>query len=63
LSGSIEAPVHSAPPWKLYIIVFFPIGLLYKLLNKDLLGLKIDKKKYSYWSEKKVIKTSMKNQF
>ncbi len=47
----------------IYLIVFFPIGLLYKLLNKDLLGLKIDKNKHSYWSDKKNIKTSMRNQF
>ena len=47
----------------IYLIVFFPIGLLYKLLNKDLLELKIDKNKHSYWSDKKIIKTSMRNQF
>jgi len=60
LIGKVISPIVM---FLIYIIVFFPIGLLYKLLNKDLLGLKIDKKKYSYWSEKKVIKTSMKNQF
>ena len=47
----------------IYLIVFFPIGLLYKLLNKDLLGLKIDKNKNSYWSDKKYFKSSMRNQF
>ena len=47
------------------IIFFFvvtPIGLLMKILKKDLLNLKFNNKK-SYWIEKKDQKSKMKNQF
>ena len=47
------------------IIFFFvvtPIGLLMKILKKDLLNLKFNNKK-SYWIEKKDPKSKMKNQF
>ena len=48
------------------IIIFFtvvtPIGLLMKLLRKDLLNLKFNKNK-SYWIEKNGIKSKMKDQF
>ena len=60
LIGKVISPIVML---LIYLIVFFPIGLLYKILNKDLLGLKIDKNKHSYWSNKKIIKTYMKNQF
>jgi len=60
LIGKVISPLVML---SIYLIVFFPIGLFYKLLNKDLLGLKIDKNKHSYWSDKKYIKSSMKNQF
>ena len=60
LIGKVISPIVM---FSIYLIVFFPIGFLYKLLNKDLLGLKIDKNKHSYWSKKKIIKSSMKNQF
>ena len=60
LIGKVISPLVML---SIYLIVFFPIGLFYKLLNKDLLGLKIDKNKHSYWSDKKIIKTSMRNQF
>ena len=47
-------------------IIFFgvvtPIGVLMKILNKDLLSLKFNKEK-SYWIEKNSIKSKMKNQF
>ena len=47
-------------------IIFFgvvtPIGVLMKILNKDLLSLKFNKEK-SYWIEKNGIKSKMKNQF
>ena len=47
-------------------IIFFgvvtPIGVLMKILNKDLLNLKFNKEK-SYWIEKNSIKSKMKNQF
>ena len=60
LIGKVISPLVML---SIYLIVFFPIGLFYKLLNKDLLGLKIDKNKHSYWSDKKYIKSSMRNQF
>ena len=47
-------------------IIFFllvtPIGLLMRLLNKDLLNLKLNKKE-TYWIEKIDTKSKMKNQF
>tara|TARA_B100000989_G_C19458506_1_gene435149 strand:- start:627 stop:1016 length:390 start_codon:yes stop_codon:yes gene_type:complete len=45
-----------------FFLIVTPISLIMKLLRKDLLKLKIDKKK-SYWLEKDKIKSSMKNQF
>ena len=60
LIGKVISPLVML---SIYLIIFFPIGLLYKLLNKDLLGLKIDKNKNSYWSDKKYFKSSMRNQF
>ena len=47
------------------IIFFFvvtPIGLLMRILNKDLLNLKFNKKN-TYWIEKNEPKSKMKNQF
>ena len=47
------------------IIFFFivtPIGILMRLLGKDVLNLKFNKKK-TYWIEKKGPKSKMKNQF
>ena len=34
-----------------------------KILGKDLLNLKFEKKKRSYWIEKSDLKSKMKNQF
>ena len=46
----------------IFFLVVTPISLIMKLLRKDILKLKVDKKK-SYWLEKEKIKSSMKNQF
>ena len=46
----------------IFFVVVTPIGLLMKLLNKDLLNLKFNKSK-SYWIEKSEPKSKMKNQF
>ena len=47
-------------------IIFFcvvtPIGLLLRILGKDIINLKFNKNK-SYWIEKKGPKSKMKNQF
>ena len=59
LLGKIVSPLVMG------IIFFFvvtPIGFLMKILKKDLLNLKFNKKK-SYWIEKTGTKSKMKNQF
>ncbi len=53
-------------PFIMAIIFFFvvtPIGLIMRLLRKDLLNLKYNKKTKSYWIEKNGPKSKMKNQF
>ena len=47
----------------IFFIVVTPIGLMMKLLRKDLLNLKYNKKSKSYWIEKNGPKSKMKNQF
>ena len=52
-------------PLVMGIIFFFvvtPIGLLMRIIGKDVLNLKFNKDK-SYWIEKKGPKSKMKNQF
>ena len=46
----------------IFFIVVTPIGILMRLLKKDLLNLKYDEKK-TYWIEKTGPKSKMKNQF
>jgi len=46
----------------IFFLVVTPIGLVMKLLGKDLLNLKYNMNK-SYWIEKKDLKSKMKNQF
>ena len=46
----------------IFFCVVTPISLIMKLLGKDLLNLKKNKKK-SYWIKKSNIKSHMKNQF
>ena len=47
----------------IFFAVVSPIGLIMRLLRKDLLNLKYNKKSKSYWIEKKGPKSKMKNQF
>ena len=47
----------------IFFLVVTPIGLLMRLLGKDLLNLKFEKKSQSYWIEKSDLKSKMKNQF
>ncbi len=47
----------------IYFLIVTPISLLLKIFNKDILNLKLNKKKTSYWIEKKQKLGSMKNQF
>ena len=46
----------------IFFLVVTPIGLIMRLLKKDILALKYNKKK-SYWIEKTGPKSKMKNQF
>ena len=46
----------------IFFIVVTPIGLIMRLIGKDLLNLKYNKEK-SYWIEKDGPKSKMKNQF
>ena len=46
----------------IFFLVVTPIGLLMRLLNKDLLNLKFNKNS-SYWIKKTEPKSKMKNQF
>ena len=46
----------------IFFLVVTPIGLIMRLLGKDVLNLKFDKSQ-SYWIEKNSPKSKMKNQF
>ena len=46
----------------IFFLVVTPIGILMKLLKKDLLNLKFNNKE-TYWIEKNEPKSKMKNQF
>ena len=46
----------------IFFLVVTPIGLLMRLLGKDLINLKYNNNK-SYWIEKNGPKSKMKNQF
>ena len=59
LLGRIVSPLVMAI---IFFLVVTPIGLLMRILDKDLLNLKFNKSK-SYWIEKNEQKSRMKNQF
>ena len=46
----------------IFFVVVTPIGIIMRLLNKDLLNLKYNKKE-TYWIDKSGPKSKMKNQF
>ena len=46
-----------------YFGIITPIGLIMKLFGKDVLNLKLDKNKKTYWTLKKKIPSKMKDQF
>jgi len=60
LLGKIVSPIVMGI---VYFGVVTPIGLIMKLFGKDILNLKIDKNKNTYWSPKSKIASKMKNQF
>ncbi len=57
--GKIISPIIMGV---IFFLVVTPIGLLMRLLGKDLLNLKYNKNR-SYWIEKNGPKSKMKNQF
>ena len=57
--GKIVSPIIM---FFIFFIVVTPIGILMRLLKKDLLKLKYNKDD-TYWIEKNDIKSNMKNQF
>ena len=59
LLGKLVSPLIMAI---IFFLVVTPIGLLMRILNKDLLNLKFNKSK-SYWIKKNEQKSKMKNQF
>ena len=59
LLGRIVSPLVMAI---IFFLVVTPIGLLMRILDKDLLNLKFNKSR-SYWIEKNEQKSKMKNQF
>ena len=59
LLGKIVSPIIMSI---IFFLVVTPIGLIMRLLGKDVLNLKYNKNK-SYWIEKNGPKSKMKNQF
>ena len=57
--GKIISPIIMAI---IFFLVVTPIGLLMRILGKDLLNLKYNNNK-SYWTKKSEPKSKMKNQF
>ena len=60
LLGSIITPIVISI---IYFIVVVPMGIIMRLLGKDLLKQKLDKNAKSYWIERSEPIGSMKNQF
>ena len=59
LLGKLISPIVMA---FVFFFVIFPTGLFMKLIKKDILNLKFHKKD-TYWTNRKIKKTSMKRQF
>jgi hypothetical protein len=60
LLGSVIAPIVMA---LVYFLTVLPTGLIMRLLGKDLLKQKLDRRAKSYWIERSGPMGSMKNQF
>ena len=58
--GSIIAPIVMGV---VFFLVVTPIGLVMKIIGKDLLSLKYDKKKETYWVKRDKPTSTMKQQF
>ena len=59
LLGKVISPIIMA---FVFFFVVFPTGLIMRLIKKDILNLKFNKKD-TYWISRKIKKTSMKRQF
>ena len=60
LLGIIVSPIVMGV---VYFGIITPIGLIMKLFGKDVLNLKLEKNKKTYWTLKKKIPSKMKDQF
>ena len=58
--GSIIAPIVMGV---VFFLVVTPIGLVMKIIGKDLLSIKYDKKKETYWVKRDRPTNTMKQQF
>ena len=58
--GAIIAPIVMSI---VYFLVVTPIGLLMKIIGKDLLNIKYDKSKKTYWIKRNIPVGTMKRQF
>jgi len=58
--GSIIAPIVMGV---VFFLVITPIGLVMKIIGKDLLSIKYDKKKETYWIKRDKPTSTMKQQF
>ena len=58
--GSVVAPIMMAI---IFFITILPTGIIMKLLGKDILNIKKNKYKKSYWIDRKKTIDSMNNQF
>tara|TARA_B100000315_G_C14415682_1_gene513118 strand:+ start:178 stop:582 length:405 start_codon:yes stop_codon:yes gene_type:complete len=60
LLNSIISPLVMAI---IFLVIVTPIGLIMRMLNKDILNKKFDKSKKNYWQASKTHLSSMKDQF
>ncbi|WBU53904.1 SxtJ family membrane protein [Paracoccus sp. SCSIO 75233] len=60
LLGAIVAPIVMA---LVYFLAFLPIGVLLRIMGKDLLSTRLDPDQTSYWIERKEPPGSMERQF
>lgn len=60
LLGAIIAPIVMA---LVYFLAFLPIGLLLRIMGKDLLSTRLEPDRTSYWIERKEPPGSMERQF
>ena len=58
--GAIVTPIVMG---LIFFLVVTPIGLIMRIMGKDLLNIKYDKKKNTYWINKDKNMSSMKKQF